>query len=85
MPSYRTRGTCSREIIYTVEDGILTDLKFIGGCSGSLQAIAKLTVGKPIEEIIGYLKGIRCRNGTSCPDQLSKALQEYLDMQKSAK
>lgn len=80
MPSYRTRGTCSREIIYTVDaNGILTDLKFIGGCSGSLQAIAKLTVGKPIEEVISVLKGIRCRNGTSCPDQLAKALQEYVD------
>ncbi|HRR90477.1 MAG TPA: TIGR03905 family TSCPD domain-containing protein [Eubacteriales bacterium] len=77
MPSFRTRGTCSREIIFTVEDDKLYDLKFIGGCSGSLQAIARLTKGRPIDEVIEILKGIRCRNNTSCPDQLTKALLEY--------
>lgn len=85
MPIYRTRGTCSREIIYTVEDNILTDVKFIGGCSGNLQALSRLTVGHDIDEIIPILKGIRCKNDTSCPDQLSKALLEYKAAQKANK
>ncbi len=77
MPIYRTHGTCSREIIFNVEDNILTDLKFIGGCSGNLQAVQRLCVGKNIDEIIPILKGIKCRNDTSCPDQLAHALAEY--------
>lgn len=85
MPIFRTRGTCSREIIYTVEDNILTDIKFIGGCSGNLQALARLTIGRNIDDIIQILKGIRCKNDTSCPDQLSKALLEYKEQQKPNK
>lgn len=77
MPIYRTKGTCSREIIFTVDNNILTDLKFIGGCSGNLQGIQRLCIGKPIDEIIATLSGIKCRNDTSCPDQLAKALTEY--------
>ena len=79
MPSYRTTGTCSREIIYSVnKDHIVTDLKFMGGCSGNLQGICKLVVGKKAEDVISLLKGIRCRGNTSCPDQLARALEEYL-------
>lgn len=85
MPIYRTRGTCSREIIYTVEDNVLTDVRFIGGCSGNLQALSRLTIGRDIDEIIPILKGIRCKNDTSCPDQLSKALLEYKAAQKANK
>ncbi|MDR3217202.1 MAG: TIGR03905 family TSCPD domain-containing protein [Clostridiaceae bacterium] len=77
MPSFRTRGTCSREIIFTVDNNVLTDLKFIGGCSGNLQAIARLSIGRDIDEIIDVMKNIRCRNNTSCPDQLAKALIDY--------
>ncbi len=77
MPIYRTKGTCSREILFSVEDNKLTDLKFIGGCSGNLQAIQRLCIGKSIDEIIPILSGIKCRNDTSCPDQLAKALTEY--------
>ena len=75
MPIYRTKGTCSREIIFSVENNVLTDLKFIGGCSGNLQAIQRLCVGRPIDEIIPLLRGIKCRNDTSCPDQLARALE----------
>lgn len=49
----------------------------MGGCSGNLQGISRLTIGKDIDEIIGTLKGIKCRNNTSCPDQLALALEEY--------
>ncbi len=82
MPNFRTRGTCSREIIFTVENDVLTDLKFIGGCSGNLQAVARLTIGRNIDEVISALKGIKCKNDTSCPDQLSRALIEYKNSKK---
>lgn len=52
-------------------------MRFIGGCGGNLQGIARLVEGKNIDDIESLLKGIRCRNGTSCPDQLSKAITEY--------
>ncbi len=77
MPSYRTTGTCSREILYNVENGIITDVKFIGGCSGNLQGISKLVKGQKIDDVIERLKGIKCRAGTSCPDQLARALEQY--------
>lgn len=79
MESFRTTGTCSRQILFEVnEDNILTDIKFLGGCPGGLQAIAKLTKGKDINEIISVCEGIKCKNDTSCPDQLAKALKDYL-------
>ena len=77
MATYRTNGSCSREIIFSVQDGKLTDLKFLGGCSGNLQALSRLLVGREIEEIIPIVKGIQCRNKTSCPDQLALALLDY--------
>lgn len=77
MESYRTVGTCSRQIIYEVEDGILKSLKFINGCSGNTQGVSRLAVGMKIDDIIAKLQGVQCRNGTSCPDQLAKALIEY--------
>lgn len=77
MELFNTRGTCAKQIIYEVKDNVLVDLKFAGGCSGNLKGIEKLVIGKDIDYIIDVLKGIICRNGTSCPDQLSKALFEY--------
>lgn len=79
MYIYHTKGTCSRQIILDIENNVIKDVKFIGGCSGNLQGISKLVIGQPIDLVIDKLKGINCRNGTSCPDQLSKALQEYKD------
>lgn len=77
MQIYSTKGTCSRQIIYSVENGRVHDVKFIGGCNGNLQGIAKLVEGKDVDEVISLLSGINCRNNTSCPDQLAKALMEY--------
>ncbi len=77
MQIYSTKGTCSRQIIYSVENGKVHDVKFIGGCNGNLQGIAKLVEGKDVDEVISLLSGINCRNNTSCPDQLAKALMEY--------
>ena len=78
MQTYMTKGTCSRQILFDVtEDMTLKNVKFIGGCSGNLQAIARLVDGKHIDEVISLLKGIKCRSNTSCGDQLAKALENY--------
>ena len=80
MQTYTTRGTCSRQILFDVTDDLkLTNVKFIGGCSGNLQAISKLVEGKDINQVIALLKGINCRAGTSCGDQLARALEKYLE------
>ena len=77
--SYRTRGVCSRMINITVEDGIVTDVKFVGGCNGNTQGVSSLARGMKIEEVIARLDGIDCGGrGTSCPDQLAHALKEIL-------
>ncbi len=78
MFTYSTRGTCSRQILFDVDaENKMHNVRFIGGCGGNLQGIAKLVEGKDIDEIASLLAGIRCRNNTSCPDQLSKAIAEY--------
>lgn len=77
MLTYATRGTCSRQIIFDVVDNKVKDVKFIGGCLGNLQGIAKLVEGRDIDEVIAALKGIKCKGNTSCPDQLANALIEY--------
>ena len=78
MQTYMTKGTCSRQILFDVtEDLKLKNVKFIGGCSGNLQAVARLGDGKNIDEVISLLKGIKCRSNTSCGDQLAKALEKY--------
>lgn len=75
---YKTSGTCSSAIDFEVEDGIVKEVKFIGGCSGNTQGISKLVAGMPVEEVISRLEGIKCGfKSTSCPDQLSKALKEW--------
>ena len=78
MFTYSTKGTCSRQILFDVdESNKMHNVRFIGGCGGNLQGIAKLVEGKNIDEIETLLTGIRCRNNTSCPDQLAKAIAEY--------
>ncbi|MBE5733739.1 MAG: TIGR03905 family TSCPD domain-containing protein [Clostridiales bacterium] len=78
MQTYMTRGTCSRQILFDVtEDLKVKNVKFIGGCSGNLQAVARLVDGKHVDEVISTLKGIKCRSNTSCGDQLAIALEEY--------
>lgn len=75
MTTYQTTGTCSRAINFEVADGVLTKCEFVGGCPGNTQGVATLAVGRKVEEVIKLLKGIPCRNGTSCPDQLARALE----------
>lgn len=74
---YQTQGTCSTDIELRVENGILQEVGFEGGCNGNLQGIARLVTGMPVHEVIKRLEGIRCGyRPTSCPDQLCKALHE---------
>lgn len=76
--SYRTSGTCSRAITVTVENDIITDVNFMGGCDGNLKGISALVKGMHIDNAIEKLSGIRCGfKPTSCPDQLAKALTQY--------
>ena len=78
MQTYMTKGTCSRQILFDVnEENQVKNVKFIGGCSGNLQAVARLVEGKDIDEVISTLKGIKCRSNTSCGDQLALALEDY--------
>lgn len=75
MKTYTTQGTCARAINYEVTDGVVTACEIVGGCPGNTQGIAKLVVGRKVEDVITMLRGIQCRNGTSCPDQLARALE----------
>ena len=78
MFTYSTRGTCSRQILFDVDaDNKMHNVRFIGGCGGNLQGIARLVEGKDINEIESLLAGIRCKGNTSCPDQLSQAIMQY--------
>ena len=77
MESYKTYGTCCRQINFIVENNILTFVEFVGGCTGNTKGVAKLATGQNIDVLIEKLKGINCRNNTSCPDQLANALILY--------
>ena len=72
---YKTSGTCSREIIFDVEEGKVKNVQFIGGCNGNLKGIASLVEGMDIDEVIGRIDGFQCgMKSSSSPDQLAKAL-----------
>ena len=76
--TFKTKGTCARSIEFDVEDGVLKNVQFKNGCDGNLQAISTLVKGMRIEDVIEKLRGIDCGGkGTSCPDQLTKALEAY--------
>ena len=77
--TYTTKGTCSRLINLDVENGVINDVSFVGGCHGNLQGISALVKGMKVEEAISRLEGINCGSkGTSCPDQLAKAPKSSL-------
>ena len=74
--TYQTKGTCSREILFEIEDGKLTNVQFIGGCNGNLKGIGSLVEGMDVDQVIARLEGTTCGfKATSCPDQLAKALK----------
>ena len=79
---YTTSGVCSREIEFEVVDGKLHNVHYLGGCNGNLQGVGALVEGMEVHDAIQRLKGIKCgMKGTSCPDQLATALEQYLASQ----
>lgn len=77
--TYTPKGVCSRQIDLELEDGVVTALRFTGGCNGNLQGVSALVVGRKATDVIDSLRGINCNGkGTSCPDQLSRALEAAL-------
>ena len=77
--NYKTEGVCSRQINLTVEDGVITEAAFVGGCHGNTQGVAALVIGMEAKEAIRRLRGIKCGfKSTSCPDQLAQALEKNL-------
>lgn len=73
--SFTPKGVCSRRIDLEVENGIIVDVSFVGGCNGNTKGICQLVKGQNVDEVISKLSGINCgMRGTSCPDQLAKAL-----------
>lgn len=75
--TYRTQGTCSREISFDIDGDIITNVSFLGGCNGNLKGISALVDGMSVDEIEEKLKDIKCgMKNTSCPAQLAKAVRE---------
>lgn len=79
---YKTKGVCSQEMQFDLEeDGTVNNIKIIGGCRGNTQGVARLASGRKAEEIISLLKGIDCRGGNSCPNQLAIAVEHAISEQ----
>ena len=76
---YKTQGTCSQQIDFELENGILKNVQYYGGCNGNLKGIGRLVEGMPAEEVIRRVESVRCGlKPTSCPDQLAVALKKVL-------
>lgn len=74
---YKTKGTCSQRILFEIEDGIVKNVQFIGGCNGNLKGIGSLVEGMDVDTVIARLEGTTCgMKSTSCPDQLASALKK---------
>ncbi len=83
--NYQTHGTCCKRINLKIENDIIEDIEFLGGCSGNLGGIKKLVIGQNINEVASKLKGIPCgTKSTSCPDQLATCLIEYIQQKQTA-
>ena len=81
--TYKTRGTCSQQINFDINDGVITNVSFTGGCNGNLKAVSKLVDGMTVEQIEAKLKGNTCgMKSTSCADQLALACRAALDAEK---
>lgn len=75
---FRNKGTCSTGIELEIENGIITKCRFINGCLGNTTGLSRLVIGQDAKKIMETLRGVPCRGNTSCPDQLSKAIEAYL-------
>lgn len=74
---YPTQGTCSKFINVSIDDdNKIHDVSFVGGCMGNTCGVSRLVEGMDADEVIVRLRGITCGNKpTSCPDQLSLAIE----------
>lgn len=79
MKNFKTRGVCAKEINFSIDSGIIKKVSFTGGCNGNLKGMGLLLEGMKVEDVISKLEGTKCGSReTSCPDQLAKALKEYV-------
>lgn len=77
--TFKNKGTCSAQVAFDIEDGIIKNVEFFGGCHGNLQGISRLAEGRNAREVAELIRGIRCGfKKTSCPDQLSLAIEKAL-------
>ena len=77
MFTYVTEGTCSTAINLEIDGDVIRSVEIVDGCVGNTQGVSRLAEGRKVDEVIALLEGIQCQNGTSCPDQLAKALKQY--------
>ena len=78
MFHYKTRGTCSTQIDLEIDqNGVITSCAFVNGCRGNTQGLSRMVIGRKADDVKEILRGIPCRGSTSCPDQLSKAIEAY--------
>lgn len=77
MLHFKTKGTCATQIDLEIENGVITQCKFINGCRGNTQGLARMVIGRRADEVKELLRGVPCRGNTSCPDQLSQAIEAY--------
>ena len=76
---FSPRGVCSIQIDFDIEDGKIYNVRYVGGCNGNLKAIGRLVEGRDAMEVADILRGNTCdMKGTSCADQLAKAIDEYI-------
>ncbi len=76
---FRTRGVCAAKITFELNDGIVSNVQFMGGCNGNLKGISKLVDGMKAEDVIKKIKGTKCGfKNTSCPDQFATALEQAI-------
>ena len=79
MKNFKTSGVCAKEINFSTDSGIIKKVSFMGGCNGNLKGMGLLLEGMKVEDVISKLEGTKCGpRDTSCPDQLAKALKEYV-------
>ena len=79
MKNFKTSGVCAKEINFSIDSGVIKKVSFMGGCNGNLKGMGVLLEGMKVEDVISKLEGTKCGpRDTSCPDQLAKALKEYV-------
>lgn len=79
MQTFTTSGVCAKTIDFKIEEGIVKSVKFNGGCAGNALGMSALVEGMRVEDVVARLQGTECgKRPTSCPDQLAKALTEFI-------